>query len=221
MKIFLFFFGPPASGKGTQIELLTAKTDFKVLSVGKLLRKKESDHTKEGQALRKLLDSGKLVPNKIVEVILDDQLYIIKDKARIVFDGYPRNEKQLKLLDKRFKKIAKAGDKILAIFIDLSVAEVKRRLGGRRCCTCGEIYHVEFNPPKKDSLCDQCGKKLFIREDDNYSVIIERLKIYHKEFHPILNYWKDKDQLIKIDGDQSIKKVHQDIVKSLKNNSVL
>ena len=221
MKTFIFFFGPPASGKGTQIELLMKKASFKIISIGKLLREERKKRSEIANLIKLHLDKGELVPDEIVELIIDKELKKIGANEKIIFDGFPRNQNQLTLLDNRLKKISSKDDKIYAIYVRIDSQEIKRRLGGRRSCECGSTYHIEFNTPKKTGVCDSCEKKLFTRADDNSRVISERIKIFQTEFGPIMSYWKKKNILIEINGEQDIKVVSADIENELRDIKII
>ena len=213
-KNIIIFFGPPGSGKGTQAEMLERKTDWKKISTGDLFRSEIAAGTKFGKSADKYLKAGKLAPDKITVKLVEQGL---KQKASgFIFDGFPRNKKQLSQLLDLFKKTLKKNDKIYAIEVAVSDKEVKQRLGQRRMCACGKVYHLVYNPPINAGICDICGSKLFIRNDDKPKVISHRLKIYHHEGEPILDYWQKQGKLIKIDGEQPIKKIHGEIMQKLK-----
>jgi adenylate kinase len=213
-KNVIIFFGPPGSGKGTQAEMLAKITNWKKISTGDLFRSEISAKTKIGKMVEKYIVNGKLVPDKITVKLVEHDL---KQKAfGFIFDGFPRNKKQLSQLLDLFKKTLKKNDKIYAIEVAVSDKEVKQRLGQRRMCACGKVYHLVYNPPINAGICDICGSKLFIRNDDKPKVISHRLKIYHHEGEPILDYWQKQGKLIKIDGEQPIKKIHGEIMQKLK-----
>lgn len=213
-KSIIIFFGPPGSGKGTQADLLSKKTGWKKISTGDLLRAEIAAKTELGRSVDKLLKTGKLVSDKIVAELVGNGLK--KKMPGFIFDGYPRNMKQLKDLLEIFDKRLKKSDQTQAISVEVSDKEVKRRLGLRRMCVCGAVYHLEYNPPINEGVCDICGRKLFTRNDDKPKVIAHRLKVYHKEGEPILDYWHKQGKLIKINGEQPIKKIHEEIVDNLK-----
>lgn len=212
-KNIIIFFGPPGSGKGTQADLLAKKIEWKKISTGDLLRAEIAAKTRLGKLAAKYPQAGKLVPDKIVFSLVDKSL---KQKAvGFIFDGFPRNRLQLKELLGMLKKVLKKNDQILALEIIVSDQEVKQRLGQRRMCACGAVYHLKYNPPINDGVCDICGSKLFTRNDDKPKVIAHRLKIYHREGRPLLDYFKKQGKLIKINGEQPIKKIHEDIMAKL------
>lgn len=220
-KTFLIFLGPPGSGKGTQAELLAKKINLPIISPGDLLRHELELDTDLGKEAGPIMAKGILVPNKITNKLV--AINLIKSQARqgAIFDGYPRNMNQLKFLIKKLDKVANEDNNVYGVYIEVSDKEVKERLGGRRACDCGAVYHLKYNPPKIDEICDTCKKKIYIRKDDKPEVIGSRLKVYYKETKPVLNFWSKKEKLIKINGEQSIEKVQQDIIKKLKQRRVI
>jgi adenylate kinase len=213
-KTIIIFFGPPGSGKGTQADLLAKLTGWKKISTGDLFRAEIAAKTKLGKLSDKYLKAGKLVPDKLVNALFEKALS--KDCPGFVLDGYPRNMSQVNYLLALLAKKLKKSDQVYALEVAVSDKEVKERLGQRRMCQCGAVYHLVFNPPINKGLCDLCGGKLFIRNDDKPKVIADRLKIYHKQGEPILKYWQKQGKMIKINGELPIKKIHEEIVKKLK-----
>ena len=217
MKTILIFFGAPGSGKGTQAKILSEKNKLPTISTGELLRQEIKERTKLGQKVENIISKGEYVSDNIIANIILKRTKNKDAKNGYIFDGYPRNKKQLDNLIKNFN-LGKA--RVFAVLVNVGDKEVKKRLGGRRVCGCGMTYHIKFNPPKKKNVCNQCGEKLHIRKDDKTSVIADRLKIYHKEVAPLLKYWDDDGRLIKVNGEQDIKKVQKDIVKELKKYKI-
>ncbi|MEI6597347.1 MAG: nucleoside monophosphate kinase [bacterium] len=213
-KNIIIFFGPPGSGKGTQAEMLAKFTDWKKISTGDLFRAEILAKTKLGRLVDKYIKAGTLVPDKITLRLVE---YGLKQKASgFIFDGFPRNRRQLNDLLAIFKKAFKKNDNVYAIEVAVSDKEVKQRLSQRRMCACGKVYHLAYNPPINRGICDICGGKIFIRNDDKPKVITHRLKFYHKESEPIISYWQKQNKLIKINGEQPIKKIHEEIMDKLK-----
>lgn len=213
-KKIIIFFGPPGSGKGTQVELLANITDWKKIATGDLFRAEIAAGTKLGQLADRYIKAGKLAPDKITIGLVEKSL---KQKTSgFIFDGFPRNKKQLSELLAIFKKILKKNDQIYALEVAVSDKEVKQRLGQRRMCACGKVYHLVYNPPINQGVCDICGGQLFIRNDDKPAVIARRLKVYHHDGEPLLGYWQKQNKLIKINGEQAIRKIHEEIMERLK-----
>jgi len=218
-KTILIFFGPPGSGKGTQADLLVKTTGWKKISTGDLFRAETAAGSRLGKLADKYIRAGRLVPDKITVSLAEKSL---KQKVKgFIFDGFPRNAAQQKSLLAIFKKTFKPNDRVFAVEIAVSDREVKQRLGQRRMCACGAVYHLVYNAPINQGVCDVCGGKLFIRNDDRPKVISSRLKIYHQAAAPLVGCWQKQNKLIKINGEQAIKKIHEEIVKKLKALSLI
>lgn len=214
MKTILIFFGPPGSGKGTQADLLLKENNWKKISTGDLLRAETALKSSLGKQAERYMKAGKLVPDKLIIDLVKKSL---KQKVNgFIFDGYPRTYRQLKDLLEMFKKCLKKDDQILTFLVDVSDKEVEHRLSQRRMCSCGSVYHLIYNPPINKGICDVCHQKLFVRDDDKVKVIKNRLEIYHQNIKLILDYWQKAGKLIKINGEQSINKIHQDLIEQLK-----
>jgi adenylate kinase len=211
MKKYIFFFGPPGSGKGTQVDMLGQYLEIPVLSPGELLRHEEEMHTKLGAKIQPLIDNGKMVPDRIVEEMVAKRLSKKDAVNGVIFDGYPRDMDQLEFICEKLRNKVKKDDLIAAFFIHVPDKEIKQRLAGRRVCDCGASYHLSYNPPKKADVCDLCGNKLEIRKDDRPAVIKDRLKYYHKSIRPLLEYWKKSGKLFKINGEKDIRDIHKEI----------
>ncbi len=203
----LIFIGPQGSGKGTQAKIISKKFSIAHISTGELLR---STKGKLKQQTDKYMNKGKLIPDKLMIKILEQRIKKKDCKKGFILDGFPRNIKQAKKLDK-----ITSIDKVIEIKI--SDKQAIKRLEGRRICPiCGANYNIVTSPkPKQQEKCDKCGSKLIKRKDDTKTSIKKRLTIYHKKTEPILDYYKDK--VIKINGQQSIDKVTKNIMKNLKN----
>lgn len=214
-KIYLFF-GPPGSGKGTQSDILGRKLKLPVISPGELLRHEIEKKSKIGLTVQSSMSQGKLVSDGIIEKMLDKRLAKPDTKKGFIMDGYPRREQQLVFLKRKLKKILKPGDKLMAINIDVSDKEVKKRVTGRRVCDCGAAYHLQYNPPKKIGRCDLCGKKLEQREDDKPKIVKERLHYYHHVIKSIIHYFRDAYVLLNINGERSIKIIEKEILSKVK-----
>lgn len=206
-QVFIFF-GPPGSGKGTQSDMLSTKLNLPAVSTGELLRNEQRLKTKLGKEAARYMKQGKLAPDKIVEVLMDKRL-IKRDMSKgFILDGYPRNQSQLDDL----LRLLKDKYEIWLIEVRVQDKEVINRLSGRRICLkCGASFHLVYKPSKKIGVCDVCGSKLAIREDDKPATVRGRLKRYKETAEPLLVYAKKKKRLISINGEQSITKVKKDI----------
>ena len=216
VKTIIIFFGPPGSGKGTQADRLAEKTGWRNIAVGELLRQEQLKGTKLGRQAAKYMAVGKLFTDGLIKDLVAKHLKRKPIPAGIIFDGYPRQASQHQDLLALLKNWSGKNDRVYALEIAISDREVKQRLTARRSCSCGAVYHLKYNPPKVKNFCDLCGQKLFIRVDDRPAVIDRRLKLYHQQIKPLLNYYQKQKRLIKINGQQPIKKVHQEINKKLK-----
>ncbi|MCD4771537.1 nucleoside monophosphate kinase [archaeon] len=199
----LIFIGPQGSGKGTQAKMIAEKFGLCHISVGDLLRKAKGKIKEE---IDKVMNAGKLVPDEFVEELLLKKVSGNGCAKGYILDGYPRNVKQLDFFEKNFDV-----DKVFEISIS-DDESVRRILGRRSCSKCGAIFNVNsFPKPKVDDVCDNCGGKLIKRKDDNEGALRKRLGIYHRETERILKM----HDFVKIDGEQDIEKVFEDIVKVL------
>ncbi len=209
MQRTILIFGAQGSGKGTQAEMLTEKFGFVYVSTGNIFRQEIDKKTKLGIRAESYIRKGKLVPDEITDAIV--ALRLSQDDARkrgCVFDGYPRNKSQMTALE----KIARVTD---VIIIEISDKESVFRIGGRLICSCGRTYHTIFHPPKIKNICDNCGKKLIIRDDDRPKSIKKRLEIYHKETEPLFELYEKMGVVRRINGEQSIPHVFKDVAHAL------
>ncbi len=205
----IIILGPPASGKGTQAEFLAEKLGLPVISVGQFLRDEVEKQTKIGQEVEPIMKEGGVAPNAIVNELVKEKLSQAAYQNGFVFDGFPRMHIQAKFLD-----MITQIDKV--ILIAVGDEEVLRRLGGRRTCgQCAKVYHLEFNPPRQPEICDECGGRLELRPDDTPEAIHERLKIYHSETEEVIKYYEEKGILVRVNGEQEIEKVKEEIFKKL------
>lgn len=205
----LIIFGAQGSGKGTQAELISRAGGLVYISTGDIFRQEIENQTKLGKKINSLMKKGALVPDRLTNQIIKERLSQ-KDcqKKGFVLDGYPRNQNQLNFLD----SIIEISD---VIVIKISDQEAIKRLAGRLACICGLSYHQKHNPPKVKGVCDKCGSKLFIRDDDKPEAIKKRLVIYHQQTKPLFESYKKRGILREINGEQSIKKVFEEIVRVL------
>lgn len=207
MNIILI--GPQGSGKGTQGKLLAKKYKIPRVSLGKLLRDITKGKSNLGKVISSYIDKGNLVPNEIAFKVIEQELAKPKYKKGVILDGYPRKLSQAKHITNILTIDA-------VIVIKISEKETLVRLGGRRECSCGEIYHMKFKPPKKDEICDKCGQKLIQRKDDYPAAIKKRLALYNKQTKPAIDYLKKHVRVIQVSGEGSIKDVNKQIVRALK-----
>jgi adenylate kinase len=199
----LIFVGPQGCGKGTQAKMIAEKKGICHISTGDLLRAVEGDLKEEVEAYT---NEGNLVPDELIVRILKERISQEDCRGGLILDGFPRNLNQV-------EELRKITDIDKVVEISISDEESVRRISGRRGCkNCGAIYNVNSSPvPEVKGVCDKCGGELFQRADDNEEALRERLKIYHEETEPIL----EKYDFVRIDGEQDIEKVTEDIMKEL------
>ena len=210
MRIKIAFLGIQGSGKGTQAFLLSQKIKLPLIIMGDIFRKKAKEKSFLGKKIKSIIEKGEMVPDKIAYQILKNELSKRKYQRGAILDGYPRNLWQAKILEKTFPLN-------FVFFLKISSYEVLRRLGGRRLCPkCGKIFHLVYSPPKNNMKCDRCRIKLIQRSDDKRDIIQKRISLYKNETLPLIKFYKRKKILLEINGEKSIKEVHQEILKKLK-----
>lgn len=206
----ILIIGPQGSGKDTQSVMLSKKRKIPFIVMGDLFRQEIKKKSKVGKLAADLINKGILVSDKITFTLLKKRLNKNDAKKGFILNGYPRNLKQARMLDK-----ITAID--LAIELWTSDKESWRRLAGRRFCPrCETTYHLIYKKSKKPGLCDKCGGKLIIREDDKIPVIKKRLNIYHQQTEPLIDYYKKKKIFQRINGEQPIRRVSAEIQRKIK-----
>lgn len=196
----IIMLGPPGSGKGTQAKRMVDKYGIPQISTGDLLREAVKNGTDLGKEAKKFMDAGKLVPDEVVIGMVKERLGKDDCGKGFILDGFPRTVPQAEALDQTLEGMGKAIDKV--VNVDVPDDEVVARLGGRRTCKggCGAMYHVKFNPPKKEGVCDNCGGELYQRDDDNEKTIRNRLQVYHDQTSPLRDYYGKKGLVSDIPG---------------------
>ncbi len=204
MNIVLF--GPPGAGKGTQAKELTKEYGIPHISTGDILRANVRDGTELGMKAKEYMDRGELVPDTVLIGLIRNRLNEPDCKDGYLLDGYPRTIPQADALDIILREIGKPLD--VVINIDVSDDSLVERLSGRRTCpTCGESYHVVFNPPEQQGVCEVCGSQLYQRDDDREEVIRQRLAVYNQKTKPLIDYYAKAGILVNIDGSRSVNEV--------------
>jgi adenylate kinase len=209
MNIALF--GPPGAGKGTQAKELSKYYNIPHISTGDILRANVRDGTELGLKAKQYMDKGELVPDEVLIGLIRNRLTEPDCETGYLLDGYPRTIPQADALTGILSDINKPLDAV--INIEVSDDELVKRLSGRRSCTCGESYHVMFNPPEKEGVCNACGAALYQRDDDKEEVIRQRLSVYNEKTKPLINYYDDAGILVNIDGTGAVDAVFADICK--------
>ena len=212
MKIIML--GAPGAGKGTQAKMIAEKYQIPHVSTGDIFRANIKNGTELGKEAKKYMDQGQLVPDELTVKILLDRVAQADCANGYVLDGFPRTIPQAEVLDAALTKL---GDKIdYAINVDVPDENIVRRMSGRRAClSCGATYHIEHIPPKKEGICDVCGQPLVLRDDDKPETVLNRLKVYHDQTQPLIDFYTAKGVLKSVDGTTPMKDVFAAIVSIL------
>lgn len=214
MRIVLL--GGPGSGKGTQAKKLTEKLGIPQISTGDIFRAAVKEGTPMGLKAKEYMDKGELVPDDVVVGVVEERLAKPDLEAGFMLDGFPRTLPQAEALDRILNDMGKPIDH--AVLVDVPDDELMKRLTGRRTCRnseCGKMYHVMFNPPKKESVCDACGSELYQRDDDSEATIRERLNVYAEQTAPLIDYYSEKGLLRRVEGVGPIDQIFESIEKVL------
>ena len=209
MKIIML--GAPGAGKGTQAKKLAEKYGIPHISTGDIFRANIKNGTELGKKAKVFMDQGLLVPDELVVDLVVDRFKEPDCEKGYVLDGFPRTIPQAKALD---DALAKNGDAVeYAIDVDVPDENIIRRMSGRRACVnCGGTYHIVTIPPKKEGICDVCEGELILREDDKPETVEKRLKVYHEQTQPLIDYYKIKGILKSVDGTKDLEEVFNEIV---------
>jgi len=209
MKIIML--GPQASGKGTQAALVADEQNIPHISTGDILRQNIKDRTELGRIAESIINKGNLVPDDIINKVVEKRLLENDCEGGFVLDGYPRNIEQATVLAS-YMKID------FAIDINISDKEAIKRISGRRTCEkCGEIYSIYAEGMDFNNVCKKCGGQLIVRDDDKEDAVRKRLDIYHQKTEPLINFYREKGILETINGERPIKNIFTEIMKKIKN----
>jgi adenylate kinase len=212
MRIIML--GAPGAGKGTQASMISEKYGILQISTGDILRAAVREGTQLGIEAKKYMDRGELVPDEIVIGIVRERIVQDDCKKGFILDGFPRTVVQAEALDRMLEELGISIDYV--INIDVPEEEIIKRLSGRRTCrNCQAMYHVIFNPPKKEGVCDKCGGELYQRDDDKEETIRARLEVYKKQTAPLIEYYSKRGKLVNIDGRKGINEIFTEIVNVL------
>ena len=212
MKIIML--GAPGAGKGTQAKKIAAQYSIPHISTGDIFRANIKNNTELGQKAKTYMDKGELVPDSlVVDLIMD--IFKEADCANgYVLDGFPRTIPQAEALDNALKA---NGEKVdFAINVEVPDENIINRMSGRRACVgCGATYHIKYNPTKVEGVCDACGEKLILRDDDKPETVKNRLSVYHEQTQPLIDYYNKAGVLAEVDGTKDMEDVFKDIVNIL------
>lgn len=204
MKIIML--GAPGAGKGTQAKMLADKYKIPHVSTGDIFRANIKNGTELGTKAKVYMDQGMLVPDELTCDLVVDRIKQDDCKDGYILDGFPRTIPQAECLDKALDAL---NDKIdFAVNVEVPDENIIRRMSGRRAClSCGRTYHIVYNPPKEEGICDECKKELVLRDDDKPETVEKRLKVYHEQTQPLIDYYRNKGVLAEVDGTRDMKEV--------------
>ena len=211
----ILLMGPPGAGKGTQAAELVKAFDIPHISTGDMFRAAAKEGTELGKQAKACMDAGKLVPDSVTIGIVRERLSKDDCKKGFILDGFPRTVEQADALTEILKDLGLTLTRVLNISVPAEDL-IERAVGRRICKKCGATYHTKFNPPKKEGICDVCGSELFQRADDTAETMKNRLSVYEASTKPLIDYYKAAGVYTEVDGRQSIEKVTQDLIETLK-----
>ncbi|MCQ2493116.1 MAG: adenylate kinase [Lachnospiraceae bacterium] len=204
MKIIML--GAPGAGKGTQAKMIADKYGIPHVSTGDIFRANIKNGTDLGKEAKQYMDQGLLVPDELTVKILLDRVAQADCANGYVLDGFPRTIPQANVLDEALTKLGDAID--YAVNVDVPDENIVKRMSGRRACLkCGATYHIEHIPPKTEGICDTCGSELVLRDDDKPETVLNRLKVYHDQTQPLIDFYTEKGVLKTVDGTVDMKDV--------------
>jgi adenylate kinase len=205
--MILVFLGPPGAGKGTQAKLLSQRMEFLHLSTGDLLREAVKNQTPLGKKAKEYMDRGELVPDGLIVQLIEETMP--KD-GNVILDGFPRTVNQALALEEMLKGKGEKISKVL--FFDVPDEVIIDRLSGRRVCSkCGAVYHVKYNPPKVEGVCDLCGGSLVQRDDDKEEVVKKRLEVYRKQTQPLIEFYQDRGIIYRLDAEKGVEELFEEV----------
>jgi adenylate kinase len=205
--VILVFLGPPGAGKGTQAKLLSQRMGFLHLSTGDILREAVKNQTPLGKKAKEYMDRGELVPDELIVQLIEETMP--KD-GNVILDGFPRTVNQALALEEMLKGKGEKISKVL--FFDVLDEVIIDRLSGRRVCSkCGAVYHVKYNPPKVEGVCDLCGGSLVQRDDDREEVVKKRLEVYRKQTQPLIEFYQDRGIIYRLDAEKGVEELFEEV----------
>ena len=212
MKVIML--GAPGAGKGTQAKKIAEKYEIPHISTGDIFRANIKNGTELGNKAKSYMDQGHLVPDELTCDLVVDRIKQADCKNGYVLDGFPRTIPQAEALKAALEKMGETID--YAINVEVPDENIVNRMGGRRACPgCGCTYHIKHNPPKVEGICDVCGAKLMLRDDDKPETVTKRLSVYHEQTKPLIDFYKKEGVLREVDGTQDLNDVFQAITEIL------
>jgi adenylate kinase len=215
----LVLVGPPGAGKGTQAQFIASHFAVPKISTGDIFRANVSEGTDLGLEARKYMDAGDLVPDEVTIGMVKDRLSHEDASEGFLLDGFPRTVHQAEVLDGMLAEQDASLDVVLELVVDDE--EVVRRLSGRRTCRqCGHVWHLDFDPPASNGVCDRCGGELFQRDDDSEDTIRHRLEVYADQTSPLIGYYGDRELLRGVDATGPVEDVTERAINALRRFGV-
>jgi adenylate kinase len=209
-QLNLILLGPPGAGKGTQAQRLVEDFDLPYYATGDILRQAVTEETDVGKEAKSYMEAGDLVPDELICKVIMERVDRPESEDGFMLDGFPRNLTQAEVLEDALER--RGRELTAALMIEAPDEEVIRRLSGRRICVKNQhLYHVEFDPPKRDGVCDQDGSRLIQRDDDKPETVKKRLSIYHDQTKPLAEHYEDTGLLRRFDGTRKATEVHDHI----------
>ena len=206
----LILIGAPGAGKGTQAAKISEKDNIPAIATGDILRGAIKAGTELGKVAKTYIDDGTLVPDSVAIGIIKEYLATDACKNGFILDGFPRSIPQAEALDEMGVQI----DVVLSI--EVADDKIVERMSGRRVCSCGASYHVVYNPPKTEDVCDKCGAALYVRVDDAAETVKHRLAIFHEQTEPLKEYYSKKGKLVCVEGQENVADTTARVFKALK-----
>ncbi len=214
---FVVLMGGPGAGKGTQAKQLEEALSLPQIATGDLFREHLRNKSELGELARTFMDKGELVPDEVTVAMVKDRLSRPDCAHGALMDGFPRTVPQAEAFERLLHEM---GEQVsIAPYIHVASEVLLQRLAGRWTCkTCGHVYHVLFNPPQKEGVCDLDGGELYQRDDDTEETQKRRIEVYFKQTAPLLDYYRNKGMLAEINGEQSIDQVQNDLIEAIRNS---
>ena len=209
MKVL--FLGAPGAGKGTQAEVISKELNLPIIGTGNIIREAIKNGTELGKKFKSYTDKGALVPDELVVAMVKDRISKQDCEKGFILDGFPRTVVQAEAFENMGEKV----DSVILLDVKDSVI-IDRMVGRRVCSKCGTPYHITFNPPKKEGICDLCNEKLITRADDAPQTVKDRLKVYHSETEPLVDFYKKHGTVTIIDATMTPDEVSKAILEALK-----
>lgn len=207
--------GPPGAGKGTQAETIVKEFSIPHISTGDIFRHNIKEGTSLGKKAKEFMDQGLLVPDELTVELVKDRLLNDDCKNGFLLDGFPRTIAQADALEDALKSMNQKLDYVVNIEVDSNLL-ITRAVGRRVCKDCGQTYHMTFNKPVKEDICDKCGGELLQRKDDTEETVSKRISVYQEQTAPLIEYYANKGILLNVNGEKPIAEVGKDVVAKLR-----